>query len=248
MTSRDHRSIGEVLSLLADEYPDLTVSKIRFLESKGLIAPERTPSGYRKFYEADVERLRWVLEQQRDHYLPLKEIKRRLDDEAPPSSWAEIGRVDEAAEASEDSEDGAAASSELLSSELLEGSVSLTAAELANVVDVNVTLVYELIRLGLIAPTSGGLRVNADESLFDHEAMLTVRAVVAFLEHGVPARSLRMYKVAADREAGVFEQVVSSLIARGDRARLRHELTELVDLADKLRRSLLRRLLSPHLG
>ncbi len=240
MTSRDHRSIGKVLSLLAEEYPDLTVSKIRFLESKGLIAPERTPSGYRKFYEADVERLRWVLEQQRDHHLPLKEIKRRLDDEAPQSGRAEIERSDKAAEASED--DAAA------SAELFEGSVSLTAAELANVVDVNVTLVHELIRLGLITPISGGLRVNPDESLFDHEAMLTVRAVVAFVEHGVPARSLRMYKVAADREAGVFEQVVSSLIARGDRARIRHELAELVDLADKLRRSLLRRALSPHLG
>ncbi len=240
MTNRDHRSIGKVLSLLAEEYPDLTVSKIRFLESKGLIAPERTPSGYRKFYEADVERLRWVLEQQRDHHLPLKEIKRRLDDEAPQSGRAEIERSDKAAEASEN---GAA-----VSAEMFEGSVSLTAAELANVVDVNVTLVHELIRLGLIAPISGGLRVNPDESLFDHEAMLTVRAVVAFVEHGVPARSLRMYKVAADREAGVFEQVVSSLIARGDRARIRHELAELVDLADKLRRSLLRRALSPHLG
>jgi len=73
-----HLSIGEVLSLLQDEFPDVTISKIRFLESQGLIDPERTPSGYRKFYEADVERLRWILQQQRDHFLPLKVIKDRL--------------------------------------------------------------------------------------------------------------------------------------------------------------------------
>src|SRR6476659_6191481 len=74
-----HLSIGEVLSLLKDEFPDVTISKIRFLESQGLIDPERTPSGYRKFYEPDIDRLRWVLRQQRDHFLPLKVIKARLD-------------------------------------------------------------------------------------------------------------------------------------------------------------------------
>ena len=62
---RSHLSIGEVLSLLQDEFPDVTISKIRFLESQGLLDPERTPSGYRKFYEADIERLRWILRQQR---------------------------------------------------------------------------------------------------------------------------------------------------------------------------------------
>src|SRR5207245_8915429 len=75
-------SIGEVLSLLKDEFPDITISKIRFLESQGLLDPERTPSGYRKFYEADVERLRWILRQQREHFLPLKVIKGRLAGEA----------------------------------------------------------------------------------------------------------------------------------------------------------------------
>src|SRR6478609_3783178 len=76
----DHLSIGEVLSLLQDEFPDVTISKIRFLESQGLIDPERTPSGYRKFYEADIDRLRWILVQQREHFLPLKVIKDRLED------------------------------------------------------------------------------------------------------------------------------------------------------------------------
>ena len=75
----DHLSIGEVLDELQREFPDVTISKIRFLESQGLIDPERTPSGYRRFYPPDLERLRWILVQQRDHFLPLRVIKERLD-------------------------------------------------------------------------------------------------------------------------------------------------------------------------
>ena len=79
MHDRSHLSIGEVLQLLQDEFPDVTISKIRFLESQGLIDPERTPSGYRKFYDRDVERLRFILREQKEHFLPLKVIKDRLD-------------------------------------------------------------------------------------------------------------------------------------------------------------------------
>jgi DNA-binding transcriptional MerR regulator len=81
MPERTHLSIGEVLSLLREEFPDVTISKIRFLESQGLVDPERTPSGYRKFYEHDVERLRWILRQQRENFLPLKVIRGRLSDQ-----------------------------------------------------------------------------------------------------------------------------------------------------------------------
>ena len=81
MTTRTYLSIGDVLTLLREEFPDVTISKIRFLESQGLVNPERSPSGYRKFFEADVERLRWVLRQQREHFLPLKVIRDRLADE-----------------------------------------------------------------------------------------------------------------------------------------------------------------------
>ncbi|MHB8439165.1 MAG: MerR family transcriptional regulator [Acidimicrobiales bacterium] len=80
MNDRSYLSIGDVLTLLRQEFPDVTISKIRFLESQGLVDPERTPSGYRKFYEPDVIRLRWVLRQQREHFLPLKIIKDRLQD------------------------------------------------------------------------------------------------------------------------------------------------------------------------
>ncbi len=80
MTSRTYLSIGDVLTLLREEFPDVTISKIRFLESQGLVNPERSPSGYRKFFDQDVERLRWVLRQQREHFLPLKVIRDRLAD------------------------------------------------------------------------------------------------------------------------------------------------------------------------
>lgn len=95
-TATSHLSIGEVLSLVQEDFPDVTISKIRFLESQGLIAPERTGSGYRKFYDADIDRLRWILRQQRDHFLPLKVIKKMLDDgvdlhdsvESQPTLWS----------------------------------------------------------------------------------------------------------------------------------------------------------------
>src|SRR4051794_11911253 len=79
----EHLSIGEVLATLRDEFPDITISKIRFLESQGLIDPERTPSGYRKFYGPDIDRLRWILHQQKENFLPLKVIKGRLEDAGP---------------------------------------------------------------------------------------------------------------------------------------------------------------------
>ena len=78
MATRTYMSIGEVLLALKTEFPDITISKIRFLEGEGLIEPERTASGYRKFFEDDVERLRQILKLQRDEYLPLKVIKERL--------------------------------------------------------------------------------------------------------------------------------------------------------------------------
>ena len=247
--SRGYRSIGEVLSLLSAEHSDLTISKIRFLESQGLIAPQRTPSGYRKFFDADIERLDWVLTQQRDHFLPLKEIKRRLaagaaarpasEKAGSPSPGASLTPSLFASRAPRE----AAASAETAS---LEGSVSLGPAELAHAIGADGEFVAELQRLGLIAPVAE--RSDAQgEPVFDHEALLTARTAVEFAARGMPARTLRMFKVAADREAGVYEQVLAEPIARGDAARLRTEFNEIVELAESLHRQLLRRLLRPHL-
>jgi DNA-binding transcriptional MerR regulator len=102
VSSRSYLSIGDVLTLLRQEFPDVTISKIRFLESQGLVNPERTPSGYRKFYEHDVERLRWVLRQQREHFLPLKVIKDRLDEDngtGADAAAAEAGTTGSGADA-----------------------------------------------------------------------------------------------------------------------------------------------------
>ncbi len=251
--SRGHRSIGEVLSLLATEHPDLTISKIRFLESQGLISVQRTPSGYRKFFEPDIERLNWILVQQRDHFLPLKEIKRRLAaGEVPPSALRSAAtgsdgppgtpslfasRHDD--DADDDSEPAAGAA------EPDGSSVSLTAEELAQAAGTDPGHIAELQRLGIIAPVSGS--PGSTEASFDDEALLAVRTVAALAEHGIPARNLRMFKVAADREAGVYEQVLGPLMARRDRARLHSELTQIVELTESLHRLLLRRLLRPHL-
>jgi DNA-binding transcriptional MerR regulator len=90
-TPSEHLSIGEVLATLRDEFPDITISKIRFLESQGLIDPERTPSGYRKFYGPDIDRLRWILHQQKENFLPLKVIKGRLEDAGPDELPADQG-------------------------------------------------------------------------------------------------------------------------------------------------------------
>jgi len=102
---RAYLSIGEVLSLLKEEFPDVTISKIRFLESQGLLDPERTPSGYRKFYDTDVERLRWILRQQREHFLPLKVIKGRLRG-GPDGGGEDAGGADSSDESALASVDG----------------------------------------------------------------------------------------------------------------------------------------------
>ena len=254
--SRAYRSIGEVLSLLAEEHSDLTISKIRFLESQGLISPQRTPSGYRKFFDADIERLNWVLIQQRDHFLPLKEIKRRLASgakaraapravdspdtaAATPSLFAARPR----GAADGDDADSAAAAGEAPTGE---DSVRLSAAELAHAVGTDTEHIAELRRLGIIAPVSVGSDPDTD-AVFDHDALLAANTASALAEHGIPPRNLRMFKVAADREAGVYEQVLGSLIARGDTARLHSELDQIVELTESLRRLLLRRMLRPHL-
>ena len=253
--SRGYRSIGEVMSLLAEEHPDLTISKIRFLESQGLIAPQRTPSGYRKFFDTDVEQLNWVLVQQRDHYLPLKEIKRRLaagaaseplervfGDSAAEPDTPSLFTARPSGEAAEDSGDPDADTD--AGDAPPTGAMSLGAAELARASGTDADYIEELLRLGIIAAAAAGGDAGP---VFDHEALLTARTAAALAAHGVPARSLRMFKNAADREAGVYEQVLAALIARGDATRLRAEIAEIVELTESLHRLLLRRALRPHL-
>ena len=252
--SRGYRSIGEVLSLLAEEHPDLTISKIRFLESQGLIAPQRTPSGYRKFFDGDVERLNWVLIQQRDNFLPLKEIKRRLAAGAvaktaprPASGEPEAASATPSLFAARSRDESAGDDAEA-GTEAVEGSVNLTLVQLARAVGVDAEHIAELQRLGIITPTTERPAADSgDGPVFDHDALLVARTAAALADHGIPARNLRMFKVAADREAGIYEQLLGPLIARGDTERLGAELAEIVDLTESLRRLLLRRAMRRHL-
>jgi DNA-binding transcriptional MerR regulator len=398
---RTHLSIGEVLTLLQPEFPDVTISKIRFLESQGLLDPERTPSGYRKFHDDDIERLRWILTQQRDHFLPLKVIKDRLssgdlqggdgvlalaadgaaeagpppgapDDEPPahgaPADTADpaaseagvdaVDAVDDTAEASvagdapeagevtdtdptADGTDGGPAATETdaerptaadapgrasltllrragvvspdtpdpevpatpdgdehgraeavahlveVPEEATNGdasaargrgrrrhptgrrqgeappppeppspdlpeplepaqTMSLSLEELSAATGLSARDVGELERYGLIAS-----RAMGTVRYYDDEALVIARLAAGFGRYGIEARHLRMYKVSAEREAGLFEQLITPLLKQR-RASARQEavamLEDLAELADDLRAAMVRAALRDYLG
>ncbi len=232
---RAYLSIGEVLALLKEEFPDVTISKIRFLESQGLLDPERTPSGYRKFYDADVERLRWILRQQREHFLPLKVIKGRLESaQASSRSTTEPGPSGPRAEA--DPLPSTVQGSNPL--DLGVSGASLTLEELAVASGLTTEAVAELERYGLLAP-----RVVAGSPYYDEDALLVARTAAGFMKYGVEARHLRTYRNTAEREAAFFEQLIMPMIRQRNptaRRQAIETLGELARLGADLRAALLR--------
>ncbi len=275
----DHISIGEVLALLQDEFPDVTISKIRFLESQGLLDPERTPSGYRKFYEADIERLRWILKQQRENFLPLKVIKVRLQgedgddtgDEPVPIWMADLARqaeLDAAGDASEareaepgagqpgptspagsatGSKPSAGAPTRHVATPLDGGSstVSLNADELARAAGITLLVLQELEQFGLLAARPVG-----NDRLYDGDALVVAQKCAAFLGRGLEPRHLRMFKVAVEREGGIFEQLAMPLLKQRNPQSRQQAIELLGDLAllgEQLRAALLRSALHDHL-
>jgi DNA-binding transcriptional MerR regulator len=251
VADRAYLSIGEVLNLLRDEFPDITISKIRFLESQGLLDPERTPSGYRKFYEGDVERLRWILRQQREHFLPLKVIKGRLRDEP----WLTENQPAPARVAAVKPTNHAPAEAHGLAVEeaipidttwpdeadAAEADLSMTADELAAAAGITLADIDELERFGLVEPRRVG-----GSAYYDEEALIVAKLAAGFQRFGVEARHLRTYKNAADREAGIFEQVVIPLLKQRNPEARRHaneSLAELSALGQGLRAAMLRRAL-----
>ncbi len=240
MTERSHLSIGEVLALLQQEFPDVTISKIRFLESQGLLDPERTPSGYRKFYEPDVERLRWILRQQRENFLPLKVIKDRLEeagDQAVPTSPPHPHLHAVAPPAA--TPDAAGLDAAMTS-------VSMTADELAVAAGLTREVLADLEKYGLLTGRSVGASV-----LYDDESLLVAQVAAGFLRHGIEPRHLRMYKVAADREAGFLEQIVTPVLKQRNPAARRQAVDtveELTGLGESLRAAMLREALRNLLG
>jgi len=191
-------SIGSVLAQLRPEFPDVTISKIRFLESEGLVSPDRTASGYRQFSSADVQRLRYVLAAQRDHYLPLKVIKEQLEamdrgsgSGGPTRPRLLVGVTDAPTRV----DDFATTDSVRITQEELLEEAGITAVALA-----------ELERFGVIKPGAAGF--------YDADALLLARTARAMTEFGLEARHLRAFRAAADREVGMLEQIVSP-VSRG---------------------------------
>lgn len=191
----DRLSIGAVLSRLREEFPDVTISKIRFLEAEGLVRPARTASGYRQFTPADVDRLRFVLAAQRDHYLPLKVIKEQLD----AADSEERPRVLRAVPA-----DGLPAAEDFAQRTLRR----MTREELLETAGIDAATLGELEQYGLVKPGLAGL--------YDDESAQIASVARALAGFGIEPRHLRGFRAAADREVGLVEQIVAPL--RGDKA------------------------------
>jgi DNA-binding transcriptional MerR regulator len=219
-------TIGEVLGALRRDFPEVTISKIRYLESEELVHPQRTPSGYRKFSSADVARLRYVLAAQRDQYLPLRVIKEHLD--ALDRGEAEPGRA--GADASSATGDPV-------------GTMPLPAAEFARAAGLTDEQLADCVQFGLVTPDVQGRHRPAD--------LPVARAAAGLARHGIEPRHLRVYRTAVEREAALLEQLVAPvLLARSDEARARaaEQLDELAALSAQLHGALLEGRLREVLG
>jgi DNA-binding transcriptional MerR regulator len=210
-------SIGAVLGELRAEFPDVTISKIRFLESEGLVRPGRTPSGYRQFASADVERLRFVLRAQRDQYLPLKVIKEQLDgaDRGDvPGPLAAVPAVSAVEPVPIEPVPIELEPRRLTRQDIL-GATGLDAVTLAR-----------LEEFGLIKPDQAGFYDSGDA-----EIGVVVNAMAQF---GIEPRHLRAFRTSADREVGLLEQIVTPLYRQHDnqaRSRADEALAELASLS-----------------
>ena len=242
--ARDYLSIGEVLVALKPEFPDITISKIRFLEGEGLVAPERTSSGYRKFYDKDVDRLRKILKLQRDEYLPLKVIRERLDGAEPDTQSGGTGTVS-------GTETGTRNDTRLVEEQddaLPEPSPSLrmSAEELAGAAGVSEDVVESLTSFGLLRP-----RESAGQRMFNGDDLVVLRVAKEFFKYGVEPRHLTMYRHFCDREATFFQQIVMPVLRQRNpeaRKQASESIAELVRNSRRLKQALLRANLREHLG
>lgn len=180
-------SIGEVINLLRDDFPDVSVSKLRFLESQGLIDPDRSDSGYRQFGDEDIARLRFILQQQRDHFLPLKVIKSKL------TLW-ERGE--------EELVEGAGPPK---ATTLDEPGHPLDRDDVLKRSNLSEDQLDSLIEVGLLAPVSGS-------DVFPPEAGLVATEARRLMEHGLEPRHLRTIRLSVDRESDLLVQLVAPLL------------------------------------
>jgi DNA-binding transcriptional MerR regulator len=228
LPSRGTLSIGEVLAQLRTDFPDVTISKIRFLEDQGLVQPDRTPSGYRKFSSSDVARLKYVLSQQRDHYLPLRVIKDQLDAIDRGHNPAGVGGVPRAAHLT--ITDNAPTPEHFRSAP---AALRLSKDELLNTAGLRPDQLRELEQFGLIGSRAGGF--------YDDDALAIAKVVAEMARFGIEGRHLRAFKNAADREVGLFGQVAGPMVKQrsGDgRARAEETVRELAALSVRLHAAL----------
>ncbi|HEU4347748.1 MAG TPA: MerR family transcriptional regulator [Actinoplanes sp.] len=218
-------SIGEVLAHLRAEFPDTTISKLRFLEAEGLVEPQRTPSGYRKYSWDDVHRLRFVLTAQRDQYLPLRVIREQLDQrqlEPPPRPTLVAVGTEQPADPAD---------------------TRIPRDDLIARTGVAPGLLTELEKMGLVTARPPGW--------YDGDAAIIVESVVGLTRYGLEMRHLRGFRAGADREVGLFAQVLAPLVRQHDpaaRARAAETARELQALSQKLHAALVRTGLRGELG
>lgn len=269
-----HRSIGEVLAMLVEEFPDVTISKIRFLESQGLIAPERTAAGYRKFTDAEIERLRFVLREQRENFLPLRVIRDRLenddsesvlrpDDTSDPSMPRGLrvpSRSHPAARAADIDTTGsfvrpvprhsAANGASTPSDPGSTSAMSTTNPMARRLTRDDVTAQLGIDASTLAAIESSGIvktMTMGDLVLFHPRDLDVLRAAVELLALGIEARHLKGWRLAAERELDVFEQLLTPKLRR----QAKHSaptpiIDSLVDVGGRLRMGILRNRLHGH--
>ena len=235
MATRNYQSIGEVLVAVKTEFPDITISKIRFLESEGLIQPERTPSGYRKFYEEDLERLKSILRMQRDEYLPLKVIKERLLKQ-------DAGELEEPPAPTEE-DDGSGEVEEVLAEPTT--GLQMPIEEMSAATGVDRERIKELESYGLVCS-------HGPESAryYDGDDYVVLTILRDFFQFGVEPRHLTMYKHFAEREASFFETIVMPTLRQRNpdaRRAASDSLAELSKVSRKLKQALLRTNLREHL-
>lgn len=208
-------SIGQVLARLSPEFPDLSPSKLRFLEERNLVTPSRTESGYRKFSPADLERLRLVLQMQRDYYLPLKVIRSYLDD-------LDAGR-----------DPVLPGGAPVTAPSMLAAERRLTRAELIKESGANAMLLGDAISASLIVA----------EETYGDDALAVLRALVELQRSGIEPRHLRGFRAAAERELGLIESALIPVTRRKDassRAKALEMAREIAGQLEIVRSSLIR--------
>ncbi len=185
------RSIGEVIAMLKEEFPELTISKVRFLEGQGLIEPRRSPAGYRMFRSDDVRRIRYILREQRDHFLPLKVIKSKL------TSWERGEDVRTRPDAGPPPEAYFSSTGVTLSRDELSRASGLTNRQ-----------IDELVTLGILEPVEFPDRTV----VFRDEDLTVARTAHRLLAQGLEPRHLRTMRIGADREVDLLQQLVAPLL------------------------------------